>query len=62
MSLAPFWLKHFDPPVCPQCAQKMMVVRVQPKEPWVMSRKFKCRTCLYTETDLVKYGRRFQSR
>jgi hypothetical protein len=25
-----YWLKHFDLPVCPQCAQKMVFVRVQP--------------------------------
>jgi transposase-like protein len=57
-----YWLKHFDLPVCPQCAQKMVFVRVQPEEPWVKLRTFRCRTCPHTETDLFKYGPQFKSR
>ena len=62
MPFGPFWLKHFDPPVCPRCAQKMLFVRAQPEEPWFKLRTFRCRTCPHTKTDLVKYGPQFKSR
>jgi hypothetical protein len=33
MPLGPYWLKHFDPPVCPQYGHKMLFVRAKPEEP-----------------------------
>ena len=62
MPLGIHWLKHFDPPICFMCRTKMLFVKAEPEEPWFKLRKFKCRTCSYMETDLVKYGPRFNPR
>jgi hypothetical protein len=43
MPLGLYWLKHFDPPVCPQYGHKMLFVRAKPEEPWFKLRTFKCR-------------------
>jgi hypothetical protein len=54
MPSVPYWLKHFDPLVCPNCEKTMAFIRAKPEEPGFKLCTFQCRECPYSETDIVK--------